>query len=175
MKKGRMVFSFLALLLFLLVGSVFVLAVDCPFGLINDTYPGDCARYIDTNGDGICDLSQDIQPTQTTTENTSTNIFSEKYPFISVILVSLIFYFTTFILSKKGKISVLTHRRIWNILLLISFIWCALTSIIFILNLNYGLTLGQMQTLTFWHIETGIVMIIHIIWHTSYYKNIFKS
>ncbi len=31
---------------------------NCPFGEINDTYPGNCGRYIDTDNDGICDLSQ---------------------------------------------------------------------------------------------------------------------
>jgi hypothetical protein len=31
---------------------------SCPFGLENDPYPGECGRYIDTNQDGICDLSQ---------------------------------------------------------------------------------------------------------------------
>ena len=30
----------------------------CPFGLENDPYPGECGRYIDTNQDNICDLSQ---------------------------------------------------------------------------------------------------------------------
>lgn len=31
---------------------------DCPYGLENDPYPGVCSRYIDTDGDGICDHSQ---------------------------------------------------------------------------------------------------------------------
>jgi len=31
---------------------------DCPFGLEDDPYPGECKRYIDTDGDGICDRSQ---------------------------------------------------------------------------------------------------------------------
>ncbi len=31
---------------------------DCPLGLVDDPYPGACPRYIDTNGDGICDHSQ---------------------------------------------------------------------------------------------------------------------
>jgi len=31
---------------------------DCPFGMINDTYPGQCGRYVDRNNDNICDLSQ---------------------------------------------------------------------------------------------------------------------
>jgi hypothetical protein len=30
----------------------------CPYGLVNDPYPGECRQYTDKNGDGICDLSQ---------------------------------------------------------------------------------------------------------------------
>ena len=39
--------------------SISIYAWDnCPFGLKDDPYPGECKRYIDTDGDGICDLSQ---------------------------------------------------------------------------------------------------------------------
>lgn len=31
---------------------------DCPKGLINDKYPGNCPLYIDTDGNGICDRSE---------------------------------------------------------------------------------------------------------------------
>lgn len=31
--------------------------VACPFGLVNDPYPGQCPRYTDLDGDGICDYS----------------------------------------------------------------------------------------------------------------------
>jgi hypothetical protein len=31
----------------------------CPYGLVDDPYPGECNLYIDTDGDGICDLSQE--------------------------------------------------------------------------------------------------------------------
>jgi hypothetical protein len=34
------------------------LGVACPYGLVNDPYPGECRRYVDRNGDGICDLSE---------------------------------------------------------------------------------------------------------------------
>jgi len=33
------------------------LCVACPNGLVNDPYPGRCRRYVDRDGDGICDLS----------------------------------------------------------------------------------------------------------------------
>jgi hypothetical protein len=31
---------------------------DCPFGEVDDTYPGNCGSYVDSNGDSICDYSQ---------------------------------------------------------------------------------------------------------------------
>lgn len=31
---------------------------DCPFNLVNDPYPGKCARYVDIDSNGICDLSE---------------------------------------------------------------------------------------------------------------------
>ena len=34
-----------------------VARVACPFGLVNDPYPGRCRHYVDANGDGICDYS----------------------------------------------------------------------------------------------------------------------
>jgi len=33
-------------------------AVACPFGEVNDPYPGNCGRYVDANENGICDLSE---------------------------------------------------------------------------------------------------------------------
>lgn len=53
------VFVFLIASLTLYVNVSLAQAWDsCPFGLENDPYPGECGRYIDTNNDGICDLSQ---------------------------------------------------------------------------------------------------------------------
>ena len=31
---------------------------DCPFGLVDDPYPGQCRRYRDNDGNGICDYSE---------------------------------------------------------------------------------------------------------------------
>ncbi|MBW2998901.1 4Fe-4S binding protein [Candidatus Woesearchaeota archaeon] len=32
--------------------------VDCPLGIVNDPYPGDCGIYVDKDNNGICDLSE---------------------------------------------------------------------------------------------------------------------
>ncbi len=50
-------------------------ATSCPYGMINDPYPGQCPRYIDITGDGICDLSQataTVTTTDTTPDDTTT-------------------------------------------------------------------------------------------------------
>lgn len=44
---------------------------DCPFGLVDDPYPGDCPRYVDTNGDGLCDHSQESQGDNDSSEDMS--------------------------------------------------------------------------------------------------------
>ncbi|MBI5679497.1 MAG: hypothetical protein HZC47_01160 [Methanobacterium sp.] len=48
-------------------------AGGCPYGLVSDPFPGQCGRYIDLNGDGICDLSQSVAatPTNSTTHSSS--------------------------------------------------------------------------------------------------------
>lgn len=38
----------------------------CPFGLTDDPAPGQCGRYVDGNGDSICDLSQDLAQSDAT-------------------------------------------------------------------------------------------------------------
>lgn len=50
--------------LILIILSIFLLSfisaeLICPTGQINDTYPGDCGLYTDTNNDRICDYSQE--------------------------------------------------------------------------------------------------------------------
>jgi hypothetical protein len=51
------IFVLMASLLILIPVNVYAWE-DCPFGEVNDEYPGNCARYVDTDEDGICDLSQ---------------------------------------------------------------------------------------------------------------------
>jgi hypothetical protein len=48
-------------------------AGGCPYGLVNDPYPGQCPRYTDISGDGICDLSQAVATASTQNTDSSTN------------------------------------------------------------------------------------------------------
>ena len=59
-RRFRKYITLLTIILILVVfNSISIYAWDnCPFGFEDDPYPGECKRYIDTDGDGICDLSQ---------------------------------------------------------------------------------------------------------------------
>ena len=59
-RRFRKYIKLLTIILILVVfNSISIYAWDnCPFGFEDDPYPGECKRYIDTDGDGICDLSQ---------------------------------------------------------------------------------------------------------------------
>ncbi|MDD1764374.1 MAG: hypothetical protein LUQ70_06630 [Methanobacteriaceae archaeon] len=46
-------------------------AGGCPYGLVNDPFPGQCRHYIDSGGDGICDLSQVAASSTTSTSSSS--------------------------------------------------------------------------------------------------------
>ncbi|MBP2045990.1 hypothetical protein [Methanobacterium aggregans] len=46
-------------------------AAGCPYGLVNDPYPGQCPRYIDADADGICDLSQTAATSETDSDTSN--------------------------------------------------------------------------------------------------------
>ena len=77
MQQERRRFLTIAGRMFVLTGAAALAWDNCPKGLVNDPYPGACRRYEDTNGDGICDLSQpEPAATTTTTEVVATSTTS---------------------------------------------------------------------------------------------------
>jgi hypothetical protein len=170
---------------------------DCPFGMVNDQYPGDCSRYIDTDNDSICDHSQpapenrqaQIQteensavqpltatPAQTEFQQTGAGV-DYNFPIISLVLIIL--YVASFGLVKAKKLSLITHRRIWNIGLGIAFILTAVLGLLLVLQVSYGIKISLPFQLLFWHVETGIVFalitVFHFSWHLPYYQACLKS
>jgi hypothetical protein len=83
MKKKVLLISGLILLLVGLAGTFWGSSIaeaasgiwnSCPRGEVNDTYPGDCRSYIDTNKDSICDRSQSNPALKTTTASSSNSV-----------------------------------------------------------------------------------------------------
>lgn len=85
MKKKMLVITGLCLLLIVGLAGTFLgsniaeaasgVWNSCPRGEVNDTYPGDCRSYIDTNKDAICDRSQS-NPALTAAAASSSNSVS---------------------------------------------------------------------------------------------------
>lgn len=186
-------------LLFLILSPVTVLAWDdCPRNEVDCPSPGDCNRYVDTDNDGLCDYSQsapedrdketaDAQITEDSIDSltiakidnlTITKQNKMTYHFLPISLILILLYFITHTLSKRKIISIMEHRKIWNILLLISFLISGILGILLIIEINSGVKFSLPFDMLFWHVEVGIAMfvisIFHTLWHRAYFKNMFK-
>jgi len=103
----------------------------------------------------------------------------KKYDFLTILFITIALYILTFILVQINKIKKQTHRKIWNTILLLTFVTSCLLGLILVLQLNYGILSSIFSTFLYLHVEFGIAMtiigIIHVIWHIPYYKNILKK
>lgn len=179
---------------------------SCPRGEVNDAYPGDCHDYIDTNNDGICDRSQSNPQLSSTAEDSSSSltvdsstvaanngdsastaeaatdgagINSYSYNFILICLVCIVLYCITWILSAKKIMKQTVHRKIWNVVLLISLIGSALLGLIRILIIDFNINISLPFNTLFWHVEVsivlGIVALFHIFWHWRYFTTMLRT
>lgn len=172
----------LSLILVFFFSLVFLAAVECPLGIENDVYPGDCGKYTDVNQNSICDLSEDLKSSNSEISNlnNSNNSIQNKplYNFPLIVILSTFFYLASYLLVKFNKITIVTHKKFWNSLLLLSFLFTAFSSIVWILKADYGIASGFFREVGFWHIEIGLVMIMisifHALWHWNYFKSYLK-
>lgn len=177
------------LLLLILIPSAVLAWDDCPRGEVDCPSPGECNRYIDTDNDKTCDRSQlapenRIEETANTQEINNKNLIVNNsqnkmtYHLLPISLFLIFLYLMTYLLSKEKIISVIIHRKIWNILLLISFLISGVLGILLIIKINFGIKNVLPLNVLFWHVEIGIVMFVicvfHIIERRHYFKNLFK-
>ena len=178
------------LILFILIPISALAWNDCPSNETNCPDPGECSKYIDTDNDGICDHSQpapedrneNTTNTQTTEEvnisNTKNKQQKNTYHLLPISILLIILYVISHVLSKKKVISIVNHRKIWNLLLLITFLVSGILGLLLIIEINFGIIIPSWFSIMFWHVEAGIAMfaisIFHIIWHWPYFKNMLK-
>ncbi|HIH32128.1 TPA: hypothetical protein HA235_05460 [Candidatus Woesearchaeota archaeon] len=67
--KSKFKIKVFVIMLFFLVTFAYA-ETECPLGMVNDTAPGQCVLYDDSNSNEICDLSE---PHNCTTETTTNN------------------------------------------------------------------------------------------------------
>jgi spermidine synthase len=100
------------------------------------------------------------------------------YLLIPIALTLLILYFISLSLSRLSVIKKTTHRKIWNILLLITFLVTALLGLILAIQVNYKFKIPYLKQILTLHVDFGIGMtmiaVFHFLWHWTYYLNLFK-
>jgi hypothetical protein len=100
------------------------------------------------------------------------------YYFIPVMAGFIAAYCLTWILSAKKVFKTLTHRKIWNVILLVSALVSILLGLILVLNIDFNTSISLPFNIIFWHVEAGIAMsviaVFHIVWHWRYFVKIFR-
>jgi hypothetical protein len=98
------------------------------------------------------------------------------YYFVPILAVLIVLYAITWLLSARKTIGILLHRKIWNVVLLVSSMVSALLGIVLLINIEFGTGITLPFNMLFWHVEAGIalsiVAIFHIIWHWRYFAKI---
>ncbi len=177
---------FLIIFIFFLVFPTDLMAwEDCPFGEVNDPAPGKCPRFIDMDNDSICDHSQPdpeerlaaVEKETTVNSKASSQEQNNKqtdktnYYLPVTILLTLFLYFLSFGFVKLKKLKLIHHRKIWNLVLTVSFLITAVSSFLYLLGYFN-------RTLSLIHINIGILFIMvsffHALWHIPYFKSYFK-
>lgn len=169
---------------------------DCPYGLLNDPFPGQCPRYTDTNQNNICDHSE--SPSSTTLNNNSTNqqtsvndsngtvsdvqeassVPAESYNLIPLATTTIILYLVSYLLYLEDRLKRNMFYNIWKYVLIASFILTGVTGLILVIFVNYGIQTSWNLTIDFWHAEFAIVMAVSTLLHFHLYwkqvKKIFR-
>lgn len=103
----------------------------------------------------------------------------KPYDLILISLISFGLYGLTWMLVKLKKMKLSKHRKIWNFILLLTFLFSCLFGFFLVVQLNYNFVIEWYKTVLYWHVQVGIAMTIiaffHTWWHLKYYVNMFKS
>ena len=90
-----------------------------------------------------------------------------------VAIAFLLVYGISFALYRMKRLKVTTHRKIWNVLLMATFLMCGALGLVLAVYVTRNPPMELPNWLLLWHVETGIAMSIisffHIGWHLRYY------
>jgi hypothetical protein len=103
---------------------------------------------------------------------------STHYNVSPIAIALVVIYLASFVLYKTRRIRVTTHRKVWNVLLLATFLITGIFGLILAIRRDYILIFSTRINLIFWHVEAGIVMtllsLFHLSWHLTYYRDLFR-
>jgi hypothetical protein len=102
-----------------------------------------------------------------------------RYNISPIAIALFLTYAVSFALYKTKRIRVTTHRKIWNVLLLATFLITGIFGLTMAIRRDYALLFSFPINLIFWHVEAGVVMTVislfHLSWHLTYYRDLLKG
>lgn len=98
-----------------------------------------------------------------------------NYHAIPVSILILAGYLFTHFLFSKGILNQKKHRKIWNLLVTVGYIGTGITGLLLILLIRLGISTLFNNSITFWHVELSILMVMGTLIHIHLYKKPFKN
>ncbi|MFA7170790.1 MAG: hypothetical protein WC180_02255 [Candidatus Paceibacterota bacterium] len=102
-----------------------------------------------------------------------------EYNFFLISAVTLGAYGVSWFLVKKKSLTLFQHRKIWNIILLVSFLVSGVFGMLITFLIDSGIRVSFYPNILRLHVELGIVMAlvssIHLLWHKQYYRNVKRT
>jgi hypothetical protein len=149
-----------------------VLAYECPFGRVNDPYPGQCALYFDSDNNQICDYGQNldngipgVNQAQAVEALPSATAVPIDYHITDIIFLFIIFQLTGISLIQYKKLKPTLWRKLNNYALLATFFLTIVTSLVYLGNLTGSWRTESIKIISWLHIESGFIMILFSLEH----------
>lgn len=94
------------------------------------------------------------------------------YDLIPISITLIVAYLISFIFYRRGYMKKSTHIRLWNILILITFLLSVGFGLVLLSLVECGIALPINQSLLYWHVEFAIAMFWVSLFHIhSYWKS----
>lgn len=85
----------------------------------------------------------------------------------------------TWFAARRGWISRSVHRRLWHMVLLLLFLFTAVTSVMLALEYEFGIFPSGPPVIARWHVSIGfalvLVLLAHVCGHLEYYMGSFMG
>jgi hypothetical protein len=91
------------------------------------------------------------------------------YDLIAISLILLVAYLGSYLLYRNDYINKSIHIRLWNILILLTFMVSAGAGLMLLVLGEYGIALPTSQGLLYWHVQIAIAMFWIAIFHIHSY------
>lgn len=140
--------------------------IDVSSAVSHPEEPLEKPQQVDEQEAGVLLLTEEKEP--------SGPSGSEKpYNLIFISALTLGSYLITHLLKRFDVISKTVHRRIWNLVLLLTFLISGMLGLLLVVQINYEILGGWYLEFLYLHVEFGISMalvaMIHALWHIRYY------